>query len=196
MSGPAQEGRIEAHRVERDLVIRAQHGDEGAFSALSHAMGGRWLNLAQRILRDADSAEDATQQAIVAIWRQLPRLRDPDRFEGWAYRILVNACRTEMRRERRAIPNLSLLPADEMVGDAANQLADRDQLEQAFLRLPVEHRAILVLQHYLGLTLEQCAERLDIPVGTARSRSHYAKRELRAALEADERAFEREVESA
>jgi RNA polymerase sigma-70 factor (ECF subfamily) len=93
------------------------------------------------------------------------------------------------------VPNLSLLPTEGSVRDAADRLADRDQLEQAFRRLPVEHRAILVLQHYLGLTLEQCAERLDIPVGTARSRSHYAKQQLRAALEADERAFEREVES-
>jgi RNA polymerase sigma-70 factor (ECF subfamily) len=169
--------------VERDLVIRAQHGDEDAFSALATSLGGRWLNVAQRIVRDGDMAEDATQAAIVAIWRQLPRLRDPDRFEGWAYRILVNECRSELRRERRAIPTMSLL-------------ADRDQLEQAFLRLPVEHRAILVLQHYLGLTLDQCAERLDIPVGTARSRSHYAKRQLRAALEADERALAQEVQSA
>jgi RNA polymerase sigma-70 factor (ECF subfamily) len=182
--------------VERDLVIRAQHGDEDAFSALATSLGGRWLNVAQRIVRDGDMAEDATQAAIVAIWRQLPRLRDPDRFEGWAYRILVNECRSELRRERRAIPTMSLLPDDRSVRDDSTDLADRDQLEQAFLRLPVEHRAILVLQHYLGLTLDQCAERLDIPVGTARSRSHYAKRQLRAALEADERALAQEVQSA
>ena len=183
--------------MERDLVIRAQHGDEDAFSALATSLGARWLNVAQRIVRDVDMAEDATQAAIVAIWRQLPRLRDPDRFEGWAYRILVNECRSQLRRERRAIPTRSLLPNDESVHDeAGTDIADRDQLEQAFLRLPVEHRAILVLQHYLGLTLDQCAEQLEIPVGTARSRSHHAKRQLRAALEADERALAREVTSA
>ncbi len=182
--------------MERDLVIRAQHGDEDAFSAISIALGDRWLNLAHRIVRDVDLAEDATQQAIVAMWQQLPRLRDPDRFEGWAYRILLNECRSELRRERRAIPTRSLLPDDGPVHQAGTDLADRDQLEQAFLRLSVEHRAILVLQHYLGLTLDQCAERLDIPVGTARSRSHAAKRQLRAAMEADERALAREVQSA
>ena len=182
--------------MERDLVIRAQQGDEDAFSTLALSLGDRWLNLAQRILRDTDLAEDATQQAIVAIWRQLPRLREPDRFEGWAYRILVNACRTEMRREQRAVPNLDFLPADGSVHDGVAGLADRDQLEQAFRRLKIEHRSILVLQHYLGLTLEQCAERLDIPVGTARSRSYYAKRQLRATLEADERAVAKEATSA
>jgi RNA polymerase sigma-70 factor (ECF subfamily) len=140
-------------------------------------------------------ASDATQATIVAIWQQLPQLRDPDRFEGWAYRILVNQCRSELRRERRAIPTLSLMPDDGSVHDGGTDLADRDQLEQAFLRLSVEHRAILVLQHYLGLTLDQCAERLDIPVGTARSRSYSAKRQLRAALEADERALARDVQS-
>jgi RNA polymerase sigma-70 factor (ECF subfamily) len=158
-------------------------------------MGDRWLNVAQRIVRDVPMAEDATQSAIVAIWRQLPRLRDPDRFEGWAYRILLNECRSELRREKRAIPALSLIPDDGAVEDSGTDLALRDQLEQAFLRLPTELRAILVLQHYLGLTLEQCAERLDIPVGTARSRSHYAKQQLRAALEADERALARPVTS-
>ena len=182
--------------MERDLVIRAQHGDEDAFSSLAAALGDRWLNVAQRIVRDVAMAEDATQAAIVAIWRQLPRLRDPDHFEGWAYRILVNECRLELRREKRAIPTMSLTPDDGSVHDGGTALAVRDQLEQAFLRLPVEHRAILVLQHYLGLTLDQCAERLAIPVGTARSRSHSAKGQLRAALEADERAIAREVQSA
>jgi RNA polymerase sigma-70 factor (ECF subfamily) len=103
--------------VERDLVIRAQHGDEDAFSALAAAMGDRWLNVAQRIVRDVPMAEDATQSTIVAIWRQLPRLRDPDRFEGWAYRILLNECRSEFRREKRAIPALSLIPDGGSVED-------------------------------------------------------------------------------
>lgn len=169
-------------------MVRAQHGDREAFSELAFRMGDHLLAVAQRILRDADRAEDATQQAIIQVWRELPRLRDPDRFDGWSYRILQNACRAEVRRERRWSPSeLHRLPLDEPAGDPALSLAMRDELERAFRRLPVEHRTVLVLQHYLGLTLEQIAVRLDIPLGTARSRSHYAKRSLRAAIEANAR---------
>jgi RNA polymerase sigma-70 factor (ECF subfamily) len=175
--------------LERELVIRAQHGDREAFSELAFHMGEHLLAVAQRILRDVDRAEDATQQAIVQVWRELPKLRDPDRFEGWSYRILQNACRGELRRERRwSSRQLRRLPLDEEAGDPALSIADRDALEHAFRRLTVEHRLVLVMQHYLGLTLEQVADRLEIPIGTARSRSHYAKRSMRAALEADARA--------
>ena len=166
---------------------RAQRGDEEAFSALAYAMGDRLLTVAQRILRDVDRAEDATQLALIGIWQQLPQLRDPSKFEGWAYRILVNACRSEGRRERRWYPALRMLPTEPVGRDPALSVADRDQLERAFRRLPIEHRSILVMQHYLGLTLEQVADQLGVPLGTARSRSHYAKRSLRAALDADAR---------
>lgn len=187
VTGAHREGQDEARDVERDLVIRAQRGDREAFAELAFQMGDRLLTIAQRILRDVDQAEDATQQTIVAVWRQLPKLRDPDRFEGWSYRILQNECRAELRRERRWSPTeMRRLPLDEQVGDPALSL-DRDELEGAFRRLPVEHRIVLVMQHYLGLPLEQIAERLEIPPGTARSRSHYAKRSMRAALDADAR---------
>lgn len=177
--------------MQRELVIRAQRGDREAFAELAFQTGDRLLAIAQRILRDVDRAEDATQQAIVAIWRELPKLRDPERFEGWSYRIVQNACRAEARSNRRWSPTeLQSLPLSDGARDPALTLADRDQLERAFQRLPVEHRTVLVMQHYLGLTLEQIAERLEIPVGTARSRSHYAKQSLRAALEADARAPE------
>ena len=178
--------------MERELVVRAQQGDREAFSELAFRMGDRLLSIAQRILRDVDQAEDATQQTIVAVWRDLPKLRDPDRFEGWSYRILQNACHAELRQARRWSPTeAGRLPLDDVVSDPALTLADRDELERAFARLSVEHRIVLVMQHYLGLTLEQIAERLEIPLGTARSRSHYAKRSMRAALEADARTSER-----
>jgi RNA polymerase sigma-70 factor (ECF subfamily) len=191
VTGAHREGQDEAWGLERELVVRAQQGDREAFSELAFRMGDRLLTIAQRILRDVDQAEDATQQAIVAVWRELPKLRDPDRFEGWSYRILQNACRAELRRERRWSPTeMRRLPLDGQVSDPALSLADRDELERAFQRLPAEHRIVLVMQHYLGLTLEQIADRLEIPLGTARSRSHYAKRAMRAALEADARAGE------
>jgi hypothetical protein len=75
--------------VDADLIGRAQQGDEEAFASLAVAMGDRLHRVAHRILRDMDLAEDATQQALLAIWRDLPRLRDPARFEAWSYRLLV-----------------------------------------------------------------------------------------------------------
>jgi RNA polymerase sigma-70 factor (ECF subfamily) len=98
--------------VDTELVRRAQAGDEGAFASLAVALGDRLHNASVRILRDMDLAEDATQQALVSIWRDLPQLRDLSRFEAWAYRILVRTCYAEARRERRWSPKLRVLDRD------------------------------------------------------------------------------------
>jgi len=150
--------------------------------------------VARRILRDLDLAEDATQQALLTIWQDLPQLRDPGRFEAWSYRLLVHACYAEGRKERRWSPNLRLLPLDEPVtNDGLSSVADRDQLERGFRRLSLDHRTVVVLHHYLDLPLERVAEIVGIPTGTAHSRLHHAMRALRAALEADLRPASREV---
>ena len=174
--------------MDTTLVTQAQHGDGEAFASLALAAGDRLHALAHRILRDTDLAEDATQQALLAIWRDLPTLRDPARFDAWSYRLLVRACYAEARRTRYWAPNLRLLPADEPgQADASSTLADRDQLERGFRRLSVDHRAVVVLHHYLDMPVERVADTLGIPIGTARSRLHHAMRGLRAALDADAR---------
>ena len=174
--------------MDTDLVTQAQHGDEEAFAVIAVAVGDRVHAVAHRILRDVSLAEDATQQALLAIWRDLPKLRDPARFEAWAYRLVVRACYAEGRRAHAWQPALRLLPTDEPVeADAARSLADRDQLERGFRRLSVDHRAVIVLHHYLDLPLDQVAEVLGVPSGTVRSRLHYAMRAMRAALDADAR---------
>jgi RNA polymerase sigma-70 factor (ECF subfamily) len=174
--------------VDTELVTRAQHGDEGAFASLAVAVGGRLHAVAHRILRDTDLAEDATQQALLTIWRDLPQLRDPARFDAWSYRLLVRACYAEGNRTRRWAPNLHLLPAEPLdAGEGLDLIVDRDQLERGFRRLSIDHRAVVVLHHYLDMPLDQVAESLGVPVGTVRSRLHYAMRGLRAALEADAR---------
>ena len=180
--------------MDTDLVIRAQHGDRGAYTLLAAELADRFLAVARRILRDRDLAEDATQQTLLSIWQDLPQLRDPARFDAWSHRLLVHACYAEGRRARRWAPNLHLLPADEPhAADAFGSVADRDQLEKGFRRLPIDHRAVVVLHHYLDLPLERVAEILGIPVGTAHSRHHYAMRGLRAALDADGRSTAQEV---
>jgi RNA polymerase sigma-70 factor, ECF subfamily len=170
-----------------DLVRRAQRGDEDAFAALVDATGDRLTGIARRILRDPSRADDAVQAALVAIWRNLPALRDPARFEAWSWRLTVNACREEVRRSSRWLPNIFGSPVEASGPDAADDLADRDELERAFRDLSVEHRAVVVLRYFLELTPDEIARTLGIPGGTARSRLHHALRRLRAAVEADAR---------
>ena len=174
--------------MDSELVIRAQRGDESAFAALAQSAADRLHAVAHRILRDFELADDATQQALLAIWRTLPQLRDPERFDAWSYRLLVRACYAEGRKARGRPPARPLLATDGRVeADAARLIADRDELERGFQRLSVDHRAVIVLHHYLGMSFEQVADALGVPPGTVRSRHHHALRGLRAALEADAR---------
>src|SRR5215218_8991957 len=132
--------------MDTDLVIRARQGDQQAFASLAVGLGDRLLAVAQRILRDTDLAEDATQQALLAIWQNLPQLRDPASFDAWSYRLLVRACYAEGRRTTRWAPNLRLLPIDPPdAADDVSSVANRDELERGFRRLSIEHRAVVVL---------------------------------------------------
>lgn len=173
--------------MDTELVRRAQRGDEEAFASLAIAAGDRLHAVAFRILRDTELAEDATQQALLSIWRDLPQLRDPVQFDAWSYRLLVRACYAEGHRTRHWSPTLRLLSVDHPTGEGLSSVVDRDQLERGFRRLSIDHRAVVVLHHYLDLPLDRVAETLGIPVGTARSRLHHAMRGLRAALDADAR---------
>jgi RNA polymerase sigma-70 factor, ECF subfamily len=182
--------------MERSLVERAMRGDKAAFDTLIERHGDHLHSVARRILRDPYLAEDATQRALLDTWRYLPTLKDPDRFEAWAYRLLVNACQAEARRERRHRGNLRLLESDEpVVQDAATRIATQQQLDQAFRHLGVEHRTVVVLIHYVGMSAIEAAAAMGTPVGTVRSRLHYALKHLRAAVEADAR-YEQEVGTA
>ena len=172
--------------MDRDLVERARKGDREAFAVLVHQDGDGLYAVAWRILRDSGLAEDALQNALVLAWRRLPKLRDPDRFEAWIHRILVHACYDESQRTRAWRASVTALPLELPGGrDATTSVADRDELERAFLRLSVEQRAVFVLHHYIGLPLVEVAELLGVPAGTARSRLHYAIAGLRDALTAE-----------
>jgi RNA polymerase sigma factor (sigma-70 family) len=174
--------------VERKLVDRAQRGDPEAFDALARTVGDRCMAIAVRILRDADLAEDAVQTALIEAWRNLRALRDPDRFEPWLHRILTNACYAEARARRRYAAGIRLIPVESADGrDQYLDVHDRDQLERAFRRLTIEQRAVLVFHHYLGLSLSEVADRLGIPLGTAKSRAYHATAALRASVDADAR---------
>jgi RNA polymerase sigma-70 factor, ECF subfamily len=174
--------------VDRDLVEAARRGDREAYADLIRARGDRLFAIAQRILRDVDRTEDAVQEALVIAWRDLPGLRDPARFDAWIHRLVVRSCLAEAIRNRRLIANLYVLPVDlpSTTDDYVN-VADRDQLERGFRRLPPEQRALLVLRHYAGMEPTEIADLLEVPAGTVRSRLHHAHRAMRAALDADAR---------
>jgi RNA polymerase sigma-70 factor, ECF subfamily len=174
--------------VQRALVDLAMSGDEEAFAGLARAGGDRLLSIAYRILRDLSRAEDAVQQTLVIAWRELPSLRDPDRFDAWLHRLLVNACYAEARRARKWRTDVRLLSLDAPSRqDELLTIAHRDELERGFRRLSPEQRAVFVFHHYLDLTLPEIAAQLGVPLGTVKSRLHYATASLRAALEADAR---------
>ena len=174
--------------MQRDLVLRARMGDHDAFASLATDAYGRLHRTARLILRREDLASDAVQDALTSAWLHIRAVREPDRFDAWLNRLVVRACYDELRRAKRGLMEVhveDIEPAD--VDDAAGSLADRDQLERGFQRLSAEHRAVLVVHHYLGLADAAAATVLDIPIGTFKSRLNRAHLSLREALEADER---------
>jgi RNA polymerase sigma-70 factor (ECF subfamily) len=173
--------------MRRDLVEAARRGDHEAFEVLAASAGDRLYAVARLILRSADLAEDAVQEALVRAWRQLPSLRDPDRFDAWLYRLVVNACADQGRQLRRWSPEVRPILLEPSISDDTDAVAVRDQLERGFSRLKPEQRAVVVLHHYSGFSAAEIARILGIPEGTARSRLHYATEALRAALDADAR---------
>lgn len=173
----------------RELVERARHGDSEAFTQLAASTVARLDAAARLILRDPDAAKDAVQDAYTRAWRDIRALRDPDRFDAWLHRLLANACHDLLRRSKRRPREIELTEIDHPIApDAFGVRIDRDELERAFRRLSPEHRAVVVLHYYLGLPLPEAASVLAIPVGTAKSRLHRSLEQLRAALEADNRA--------
>ena len=175
-------------RVEAELIRRAQTGDQRAFDTLASGLVTRFHAIAYRVLQDPDLAQDAAQQALISIWRDLPQLRDPSRFEGWSYCLLIRACYKEAGKQRRwRLRSSDRTDIEPITADLTNSVVERDRLWRSFARLSVEHRVVVVLHHYLGQTQGQVAEALDIPVETVRSRLRHAMRDLRAAIDADER---------
>jgi RNA polymerase sigma factor (sigma-70 family) len=167
-----------------DLVDRAKRGDRDAFTAIAASSVDRCYALAYRILRDPHRAQDAVQQALLGAWRDLPALREAERFDAWLHRLVVNACYVEARSERRWTARIRVIRAEPEADDPGRAIAARDELETAFAQLSAEQRAVVVLHHHFGYQLTEIADTLGIPAGTARSRLHNAVRQLRAAMDA------------
>jgi RNA polymerase sigma-70 factor (ECF subfamily) len=165
------------------LVSRAALGDRDAFAALIAPRVERTLRTARAILGNEAEAHDAAQEAFVAAWVHLPRLRDPSRFDAWLHRLLVNACRETLRQRRRSREIQT--ETDPFSADFAGESVETASVKAAFSRLPIDQRTILLLHHLHGMPLDQVARHLDVPVGTAKSRLWHARRSLERALEAE-----------
>jgi RNA polymerase sigma-70 factor (ECF subfamily) len=177
--------------MRRDLVERARGGDRDAFATLAADSIGRLFNIAQLMLHDRDLADDAVQEALVVAWRDLRGLRDLDGFDAWLHRVLVRSVYREAKRERRGSRVTGQVSAVGGHPDTARAVEDRDTLDRGFRRLRPEHRAVLVLHHYLGYSDGEAADALAVPAGTIKSRLNRATSALRAALEADARSADR-----
>jgi RNA polymerase sigma-70 factor (ECF subfamily) len=171
---------------QRRLIERAREGDHDAFSTLLDARLARLDAAARLILRDGELARDAVQEALIRAWRDLPGLRDPDRFDAWLHRLIVNACLDLIRRRRRRVIEVGLSPIDHpATQDVASHLADRQLLDLALARLDPGHRAVVALHYLLGMPLPEVARILGIPSGTAKSRLHYALAAMRTHVTAE-----------
>lgn len=174
-------------------VVRARSGDREAFDLVAATVVDRLYAIARLVLRDADRAEDAVQETLVRCWRDLPALRDASKFDGWIRRLLMRAIADEFRSDRRHRSAITILRIEPSSADESGAITIREQLDRGFRRLTVDHRAVIVLRLYLGLSLDETAATLGIPVGTAKSRLHYATEAMRVALAADARPTAGEV---
>jgi RNA polymerase sigma-70 factor (ECF subfamily) len=175
---------------QRALVLAARDGDHDAFALLASQALARLDAVARLILRDADLARDAVQEAMVKAWRDLPGLRDPERWDAWIHRITVNSAIEAARRRRRRVVEIELLDHDtRMTPDAQEQVLDRQVLEEALASLEPEQRALVVLRYYLGLSVPEAADTLGIPLGTAKSRLHRSLLQMRSVVVGPDRAM-------
>lgn len=172
------------------------HGDRDAFGILAERRLPRLIGTAGLILRDADAADDAAQDTLVRAWRDLPGLRDPDRFDAWLHRILVRACGDQLRQRGRDAARRSDSRPDRVGTDETLRQADRDEMERALGGLNHDQRTAVVLHYYLGLSHPEIAEATGQPIGTVKSRLSRALDYLRAELAAAARTSAAREESA
>jgi len=156
---------------------------DAAFVRLADQHLDRAYRLARAILRDPVEAQDATHDAFVQAWRKWSTLRNPDRFEPWFDRILVNTCRNRLRANRTRATDISAEVAL-ATGDHAVRAEEREVIGAAIAALSPDHQLVVALRFYLDLPIAQIAARLGIPTGTVQSRLHYAMRRLHDSIAA------------
>ena len=165
--------------MDRELLVRARAGDREAFDLVVAANAESTYRTALAVLGNDADANDAAQDAFVSAWRGLKGLRDLDRFDAWLGRILVNQCRSALRRRGR----VREVAADESLESPSARSDDFD-FDEAFGRLTIDQRTILVLHHLHGYGVREIADWLGIPSGTVKWRLNRARNALQKELDA------------
>jgi len=172
---------------EIELVTRAQNGDRNAFSELVRAHSQGVLNVIYRMCGNMQIAEDAAQETFIQAWMRLPSYRPQSSLRNWLYRIGVNTAIDILRKEKRILPGAvdDLNLTDSKPGPESMVISSErtEAVQSAVLSLPDASRAVLVLREFEGLSYQEIAESLEIPVGTVMSRLNYARKLLREKLE-------------
>ncbi|KQO98483.1 RNA polymerase sigma factor [Leifsonia sp. Leaf264] len=165
---------------EAPLIDRARDGDARAFDELLRPHRDKLWGICVRVTRNHADAEDAVQDAMVAIWKGLPRFRGEAAFSTWTYRIAANAALGVVRR-RREVPVAEIFDIEPDPG-FEDGVAMHDEIQAALRTVPEDFRVALVLREYGSLTYEEIAEHQGIPVQTVKSRLNRARAAVRAAL--------------
>jgi RNA polymerase sigma-70 factor, ECF subfamily len=179
ISGPSQ---FAADLTTDDLVSRARRVDRIAFASFVESRLDRVFRTASAMLNNEADAQDVVQEAFLATWQQLPRLREASAFDAWLNQVIRNRCRDVLRRRRRS---RDLGDFDRPMPDSTASVADTAALKAAFDRLNADQRMILVLHHLHRLGVAELASQLRIPLGTSKWRLHAARQALERAMEAE-----------
>lgn len=166
---------------DRELIRRYLEGDVSAFDELMHAHEDRVFAICLRMMRDRDSALDATQDVFLTVFRKADRYKEQAAFSTWLYRVAVNTCYDHLRRQKRqrttSMPEY-LDPSDPRGGDEFHAVELRPDIETALAGLTPEFRAATVLVDLDGMSLEGAADTLAVPIGTVKSRVFRARKQL------------------
>ena len=177
--------------ADQDIVARCRDGDREAFAELVRKYQSRVLTLATRILDNRSEAEDVAQDIFVKIFQSLHDFRGASRFSTWLYRIAVNHCLNHIRRRTRQQQTMVVTEPEDWNQESplsnphkTLEQKERWALVQAKLQsLSPEHRTIILLRDFEGLSYEEIADVLQLESGTVKSRLHRARMELKALLE-------------
>jgi RNA polymerase sigma-70 factor (ECF subfamily) len=173
-----------AVEIEREWIRQAQQGDRHAFGELIYLHRAGVVNVVYRMCGDVNLAEDAAQEAFIRAWLHLPNYHPRSPFRNWLYRIATNAALDTLRRERETVDvdDVPLSAAGAGPEAAVEQTERGEQVRQAVLALPPASRSVLVLREYEGLSYQEIADTLNVPIGTVMSRLNYARSRLREML--------------
>ncbi|MDR3575412.1 MAG: sigma-70 family RNA polymerase sigma factor [Anaerolineaceae bacterium] len=172
--------------TETDLVLQAQLGDRSAFSELVRRHYQGVVAVVYRMCGDTSLSEDAAQEAFMRAWLNLPSYQPTAPFRSWLYRIAINAALDQLRRkpEESLEQDRAVLVKDQAAGPETSLIQKEKAalVQRAMQDLPEAARSVLILREYSGLSYQEIARVLDIPLGTVMSRLNYARTRLRDLL--------------